>query len=144
MYLPKGYKPSKKVAIASYIILGIAFMYFVYLNTKRYIAFSGEVRYTICTITDRYLTSSGRDIRYSYKVNNVTYRSTAGYTYESKVGGKYWIKYSVKYPNISDIYQNMPVPACIDTLPPNGFAGRYNCEQFLRWKKWARKQKNSK
>ncbi len=143
--VPEGYQPSKAVVIISSIFLGTLLVYFIYLQTKRYVAFSGEVRYTIAITTKRYMTSSGRDVDYTYRVNDVTHEGVATYAYESKVpNGKYWIKYSVKYPEISEIYQNMPIPACIDTLPPNGFNSRYNCQQFVKWKEWAMQQKKNK
>ena len=133
--VPEGYEPSKPIVIVSSAFLGALLIYFVYLQTKRYLAFSGEVRYTIGIITDRYIQSSGRDISYSYRVNDSTYRGDAGYAYKSRVGNKYWIKYSVEYPDITKIYQNRPVDARIDSLPPDGFERMYNYEQYLKWQK---------
>ena len=122
--VPEGYIPSKLVVVVSPIILGSFLIYEIYASIKYYRAFSGEVRYTIGTTTKRYIQSSGREINYTYYIKDSVYKGHAGYAYQSQVpGGKYWVKYSVEYPDVSEIYQNMPVPACIDTLPPNGFRG---------------------
>ena len=139
--VPKGYKPSRPVIILSSVLLIALFIYFIFLQTKRHIAFSGETKYTIGIITENYIQSSGRDIRYIYRANGITIKSDAGYAYNSKVGEKYWVKYSVEYPDINEIYQNFPVSSCIDSLPPLGFAKMYNCDQYIKWKERARSQK---
>ena len=137
--VPEGYKPSKPVVIISSVILFSFLLFTIYSLSKRYIALSGDVRYTVGITTKKYLTASGRDLEYIYKISDSTYVGIATYSYNSKVpGGKYWVKYSVEYPDVSRIYQNMPIPACIDTLPPNGFRSRYSCNQFLKWREWAK------
>ena len=133
--LPRDYEPGRLEVVIASIFLGGLFTYLLYINIKTYIAFSGEVRYTIGITKERYITASGRDIRYFYSVNDSIYNSTAGYAYESHVpGGRYWVKYSVKYPEISKIYQNLPVDARIDTIPPNGFKRMLNYQEFLKWR----------
>ncbi|MEQ9467362.1 MAG: hypothetical protein RLN88_08115 [Ekhidna sp.] len=140
--LPKGYQPSKRTGIISGIILAIFAIYSLSLVSKRNRAFDREIRFTIGEITDIYIIASGREIEYTYSVNGVEYEDARGYAYNSEApGGKYWVKYSVEYPEISEIYQNMPVDARIDTIPPDGFKGRYDYDQFLQWKRWVAQER---
>lgn len=120
--LPKDYEPSRPVVIVSVIILLAFLVYVIITSFDRKEAFSSGARFTIGYTSEFYLTTSGRHIKYTYQVNGVEYVGSASYAYNSKVpNGRYWVKFSVKKPEISTIYQNRPVSKEIKEAPSKGW-----------------------
>jgi uncharacterized protein YxeA len=118
---PEDYKPSRPAVIISIIVLSIFSIYVVKTILERKDAFSSGVRYTIGYTTEIYFTTSGRSIKYRYKVDGVEHTGNTPYAYNSQVpNGRYWVKFSIDKPNISTIYQDRPVSSTIKELPPNG------------------------
>ena len=79
--------------------------------------------YTIGITTGAYWTlRSGKQIEYSYTVNNKSYEWHNRLGYDIKVmNGRYFVKYDTKDPSISKLLQDFPVPDSIKTAPPNGW-----------------------
>ncbi|MCB9236346.1 MAG: hypothetical protein M9954_13775 [Cyclobacteriaceae bacterium] len=122
MYLPEGYEPSKRATIFWSIFLAVGLGLAIYFGLKRRLALSGEVRYTIGHTIKFQLTTSGRDVKYSYIVNGKRYEDVATYAYNSQVpGGRYLVKFSKKHPEISELYQNRRIPLRIKKAPPEGW-----------------------
>lgn len=125
MYLPEGYKPSKTVTIISAVVLAIGLAATLYLGYQRKKALSDGAGYTIGYTTGFLLTSSGRDVEYYYVIRGKTYTGSRTYAYSAQVpGGRYWVKFSIEHPEISELYQNKPVPDHITEAPPGGWKKR--------------------
>lgn len=117
----KNKKPNRKAVIVSVIFSVVVLSYGAYVGISRRIALAGEVRYTTGVTDGIQLSSAGRDIKYFYIVNGETYRGVTTYAYNSqKEGGHYLIKFSVEHPEISELYQNKPIPFGI-VAPPEGW-----------------------
>lgn len=130
--VPENYEPKRFHVIISVIILSAFSVYTIKTIIEREEAFASGARFTIGYTTEFYMTTSGRHIKYSYWVNGVEYVGSASYGYNSKVpGGRYWVKFSVKNPEISKIYQNKPVTIDIKTVPPDGVKSITSSETFL-------------
>lgn len=120
--LPKEYQPSRAVLIICVIFLSALFIYGLMNFIERRSAFSSGARYTVAHTTEMYVTTSGRSIRYCYKVDGIEHTGNSPYAYNSKVpNGRYWVKFSVAKPSISTIYQDRPVSLTMKEVPPNGF-----------------------
>ncbi len=90
-------------------------------------AFSSGARYTIGYTKDKYLTTNGWNIKYSYKVNGVEYEGSTRHTHNSIVPkGRYWVKFSIDKPSVSKIFQDRPIPSNIESLPPEGVVSLRN------------------
>lgn len=121
----ENFEPNKILVKAAsiFLLIGLTFIVYVGITTRR--SLSNETRYTIGhTSKIVYLYSSGRGVRYSYIVNGVTYENTVTYSYDSKVPGRYLVRFSVENPEISEIYQDRPVPESIIEAPSNGWKKR--------------------
>ena len=122
MGVPERYDASKGTTIFWSIFLAVGLGLAIYFGLKRRLALSGEVRYTIGHTIKFQLTTSGRDVKYSYIVNGKRYEDVATYAYNSQVpGGRYLVKFSKKHPEISELYQNRRIPLRIKKAPPEGW-----------------------
>lgn len=122
MFLPEDYKPSKLITVLSFIVLGCGITYSIYLAIKNKNALDGDTRYTIGYTKDLVWETSGRAVRYTYSFNGRNFEGIATYAYTSKVpDGRYLIKFSVKEPEVSVIYQNYPIPDEIKYAPTDGW-----------------------
>lgn len=103
-------------------IFGILFL-FSYLTVKYYERRINS-RYTVgTTIEVRVAGSAGREVEYSYSVNKKEYRGFRNFSYGQSVivsGGKYFVLYSSKNPENSEMYL-MLVPDSIQIPPEDGW-----------------------
>lgn len=114
-------KPNRKAVIVSVIFSAVVLSYIAYVGISRRIALAGEVRYTVGVTDGIQLSAAGRDIKYFYKVNGKSYKDVTTYAYNSKKrDGHYLVKFSVEHPEMSELYQNNPIPMDI-VAPPEGW-----------------------
>ena len=119
--LPENYKPKKsQFKISLVFILSFA-AYLIVTSVKEDNAFSGGSRYTIGLVTGTYNTTSGRSVRYKYKVRGVTYEGSSGYKYDCEVPARYWVEFAYDDPNYSKIYLDKQVTDSIKSIPVDGY-----------------------
>lgn len=115
-------EPRKRAVIISVIFSTVVLGYIAYAGIMRRTALSDETRYTIGYTIEFQLTAAGRDVKYGYTVNGKTYEDVATYAYAAQVpGGRYFVKFSVRHPEISELFQNYPVPESVKLSPPEGW-----------------------
>lgn len=117
---------NKRQAIfARYLIAIILSIPFIIYAVWRSNSLKRNARYTIGITGDTFLTTmSGTQIEYSYIVQYNNYRHSENYLNDTIKSGcqcRFYVKYDVKHPKISELLQNKPVPDSVKSAPPNGW-----------------------
>lgn len=124
--------------VVLYPIAIVIFGYMAYIIALQFFSYCNGSRYTIAITYGETKIARGRGIKYYYYVDDEKYESYSVHMYNSKfVNGRYWVKYAESQPDINNILQDRPVPACIGSLPVDGFEAIFNCQQFDQWKRSA-------
>lgn len=120
--ITENYKPKRPVVIICVVTLLAFTIYVVKTVFEKQNAFAKGTRYTIGYTMEKYITTTGFSIKYSYKVDRLEYTETTSHAYNSIVpNGRYWVKFSIEKPSISEIYQDKPVSQNVKSAPPGGF-----------------------
>ena len=78
-------------------------------------------RYTVGVITENYRSAYyAKQTRYQFQVNGVLYIKGESYT-GGEVGKRYFVKFSCKNPNYSELIDYNPVPDTLKYVPPEGW-----------------------
>ncbi len=102
--------------------ISFASLVVIYLITRFYIQWQSEERYTICEIKSNYFSSKEIGKKYEYMIDEILYENICSSQdcTDSKIGGKYLMKYWVDNPKWTEIYFHKPLEKEIE-IPKNGW-----------------------
>jgi hypothetical protein len=78
-------------------------------------------KYTISYTYGTYKAGGVYKVKCYYFVNGVRYNRGFSKNLDTKIPGRYYLKYSTNNPETSEIYLDKPVPSRIKDVPPEGW-----------------------
>jgi hypothetical protein len=114
----------KRINKKTLIVVLLLFGFMIVYSIRRSYLLSHYERYTIgTTVNTFYTVPATKHVTYTYKMNYKYYKEDDYYNFNSKVpGGRYYVRFSAKNPNVSEILQDQPVPDSIKAAPPAGWS----------------------
>jgi hypothetical protein len=109
------------VFVGFFAIIGLIVYAFIHSIWGEY-TLCKHGRYTIgITSGIHYTGKGGKKQDYEYKVNHEHYNASEPYLSTQELGGRYYVKFSSKDPEISELLQDKLVPDSIKVAPPEGW-----------------------